>query len=88
MNPELRVPYDKELDSFRRLHGQFEGKPISRWMGHDTEQRAVFVDETNCIGTEKMILHTVKFCARMSELCQLRSRDVHHGGRLGTGESI
>ena len=60
MDPEMRLPYDKELKAFRTLHGVFDGKPVSEWLGSDHEQRAVFVDETTCIGKE---LESVVACA-------------------------
>ena len=28
----------------------YDGRPVSRWRGGEAEQRAVFVDETSCIG--------------------------------------
>ena len=28
----------------------YDGRSISRWRGGEAEQRAVFVDETSCIG--------------------------------------
>ena len=50
MDIDLRRPYDAELRAFRQLHGFFDGRPVSHWLGSDREHRAVFVDETNCIG--------------------------------------
>lgn len=28
----------------------YDGRPVSKWMGDESEQRAVFVDETACVG--------------------------------------
>lgn len=50
MDVNLRAPYDLELKEFRQTYGQFDGKPVSAWLGGDHEHRAVFVDETTCIG--------------------------------------
>ena len=41
----LRVP---QVKRFRRDVGNFDGRPVSRWLGAEAEQRAVFVDESTC----------------------------------------
>lgn len=46
----LRGAYDKQLAAFRGEVGSYDGKPVSSWLGPAGEQRAVFVDETTCIG--------------------------------------
>ncbi|KAL0918413.1 hypothetical protein M5K25_010420 [Dendrobium thyrsiflorum] len=69
-DPASRYAYDRVLlclfsvFSFyyeRSKHLEFQGytgKPIySRWLGHQAEQRAVFVDEVKCIGCLKCALH-------------------------------
>lgn len=28
----------------------YDGRPVSKWMGPDQEHRAVFVDESTCVG--------------------------------------
>lgn len=32
--------------------GSFDGRPVSLWMGGDSESRAVFVAENECIGCQ------------------------------------
>ena len=36
---------------------QFDGRPVSQWLGNDTETRAIFVDESTCIGCKSCVLH-------------------------------
>lgn len=51
MDSNLRQQYNTELHLFNEIHGVFDGKPMSTWCGTNHEQRAIFVDETTCIGT-------------------------------------
>lgn len=46
-----RASYDAEVQSFRQRSGEgFDGRPESLWGGPDEETRALFIDETQCIG--------------------------------------
>ncbi|XP_020570970.1 uncharacterized protein LOC110018084 [Phalaenopsis equestris] len=56
-DPASRNAYDRERSKHFEFHG-YTGKPIySRWLGHEGEHRAVFVDEVKCIGCLKCALH-------------------------------
>lgn len=46
----LKDLYDREVEEFRRVDGGFDGRAVSGWMGKEDETRAVFIDETVCIG--------------------------------------
>lgn len=46
----LRELYEREVEEFRGEEGGFDGQPVSGWMGKEGETRAMFVDETACIG--------------------------------------
>ena len=37
-----------QVKRFRKDVGNFDGRPVSRWLGAEAEQRAVFVDESTC----------------------------------------
>ena len=37
-----------QVKRFRQDVGNFDGRPVSRWLGAEAEQRAVFVDESTC----------------------------------------
>lgn len=50
MDDALRAAYAAEVKLFRKEMGSFDGKPVSHWLGKEEEQRAVFVDETACVG--------------------------------------
>ncbi|KAK9823046.1 hypothetical protein WJX81_003146 [Elliptochloris bilobata] len=50
MDDSVRGLYARDVQRFRREVGQFDGRPVSRWLGAEAEQRAVFVDESTCIG--------------------------------------
>ena len=58
MDEETRNEYLNALMRFKKeffssedlLSGKFDGNALSRWSGAETEQRAVFVDESDCIG--------------------------------------
>lgn len=39
-----------QTQRFRKDGMAYDGRPVSRWLGAAAEQRAVFVDETSCIG--------------------------------------
>ncbi|XAR56209.1 hypothetical protein NMG60_11036592 [Bertholletia excelsa] len=55
-DPISRSAYDKERAKVAELRG-YTGKPIySVWLGAETEQRAVFVDEVKCVGCLKCAL--------------------------------
>ncbi|XP_010067006.2 chaperone protein dnaJ C76, chloroplastic isoform X1 [Eucalyptus grandis] len=55
-DPASRAAYDKEQAKTSELRG-YTGKPIySVWLGSDSEQRAVFVDEVKCVGCLKCAL--------------------------------
>ncbi|XP_073134107.1 chaperone protein dnaJ C76, chloroplastic-like [Henckelia pumila] len=59
-DPLSRVAYDKELSKVADLRG-YTGKPIySVWLGSESEQRAVFVDEVKCVGCLKCALFATK----------------------------
>uniref|UniRef100_A0A7S0RDK0 J domain-containing protein n=1 Tax=Chlamydomonas leiostraca TaxID=1034604 RepID=A0A7S0RDK0_9CHLO len=45
----LRAAYVEDLRDILREYGTFDGRPVSAWAGSD-QDRAVFVDETTCIG--------------------------------------
>jgi ferredoxin len=54
-DPQTREPYMKAVINFRKMFFQseenrFDGLAISKWSGSDQETRAVFVDESECIG--------------------------------------
>eukprot|EP00877_Chromochloris_zofingiensis_P010199 jgi/Chrzof1/5432/Cz16g02230.t1 len=44
--------YAAEVKRFRKEVGTFDGRPVSIWCGTSDESRAVFVDETTCIGCQ------------------------------------
>ncbi|XP_030547550.1 chaperone protein dnaJ C76, chloroplastic [Rhodamnia argentea] len=55
-DPASRSAYDKEQAKTSELQG-YTGEPIySVWLGSDSEQRAVFVDEVKCVGCLKCAL--------------------------------
>lgn len=55
-DPVSRFAYDKEQAKIAELRG-YTGKPLySAWLGPETEQRAVFVDEVKCVGCLKCAL--------------------------------
>ncbi|XP_065873771.1 chaperone protein dnaJ C76, chloroplastic [Euphorbia lathyris] len=55
-DPISRFAYDKEQAKTGQLRG-YTGKPIySRWLGSESEERAVFVDEVKCVGCLKCAL--------------------------------
>ncbi|GMH39316.1 hypothetical protein BSKO_07214 [Bryopsis sp. KO-2023] len=56
MDDDLRAAYDADLQVFRTTRGKFDGSPVSEWMGSAAERRAVFVDETTCIGCRNCTL--------------------------------
>ncbi|KAL3845199.1 hypothetical protein ACJIZ3_002602 [Penstemon smallii] len=59
-DPVSRMAYDKELEKVSDLQG-YTGKPIySVWLGSESEQRAVFVDEAKCVGCLKCALFAEK----------------------------
>lgn len=39
-----------QAERFRKEGHSYDGRPVSKWMGADHEHRAVFVDETSCVG--------------------------------------
>ncbi|KAI4302109.1 hypothetical protein MLD38_037895 [Melastoma candidum] len=55
-DPVSRFAYDKEQAKTVELRG-YNGKPLySVWLGPDSEERAVFVDEVKCVGCLKCAL--------------------------------
>ncbi|KAG9158310.1 hypothetical protein Leryth_000437 [Lithospermum erythrorhizon] len=55
-DPISRLAYDKEHAKFSDLEG-YTGQPIySAWFGNEAEERAVFVDESKCVGCLKCAL--------------------------------
>ena len=44
------VRFGVQAKRFRREGHMYDGRPVSKWMGDESEQRAVFVDETACVG--------------------------------------
>ncbi|XP_057508511.1 chaperone protein dnaJ C76, chloroplastic-like [Actinidia eriantha] len=55
-DPNSRSAYDKEQAKISELRG-YTGKPIySVWLGSESEERAVFVDEVKCVGCLKCAL--------------------------------
>ncbi|KAE8662296.1 hypothetical protein F3Y22_tig00113548pilonHSYRG00067 [Hibiscus syriacus] len=55
-DPGSRLAYDKEQAKMAELRG-YTGKPLySVWLGSESEQRAVFVDEIKCVGCLKCAL--------------------------------
>ncbi|KZV56996.1 hypothetical protein F511_08154 [Dorcoceras hygrometricum] len=59
-DPLARMAYDKELSKVADFRG-YTGKPIySVWLGSESEQRAVFVDEVKCVGCLKCALFAAK----------------------------
>ncbi|XVF67005.1 hypothetical protein PTKIN_Ptkin10aG0085600 [Pterospermum kingtungense] len=59
-DPGSRLAYDKEQAKMAELKG-YTGKPLySAWLGSETEQRAVFVDEVKCVGCLKCALFAEK----------------------------
>ncbi|KAK9849494.1 hypothetical protein WJX84_009836 [Apatococcus fuscideae] len=47
---KARQLYDDDLRHMKREVGTFDGRPVSAWQGGPDENRALFVDETACIG--------------------------------------
>ncbi|KAL4271998.1 hypothetical protein GQ457_13G006600 [Hibiscus cannabinus] len=59
-DPGSRLAYDKEQAKMAELRG-YTGKPLySVWLGSESEQRAVFVDEIKCVGCLKCALFAEK----------------------------
>ncbi|XP_062107924.1 chaperone protein dnaJ C76, chloroplastic [Humulus lupulus] len=59
-DPSSRLAYDKEHAKHAELKG-YTGKPIySVWLGSESEERAVFVDEVKCVGCLKCALFAEK----------------------------
>ncbi|XVE92927.1 hypothetical protein REPUB_Repub01dG0145900 [Reevesia pubescens] len=59
-DPGSRLAYDKEQAKMVELRG-YTGKPLySVWLGSESEQRAVFVDEVKCVGCLKCALFAEK----------------------------
>ncbi|GAV72261.1 DnaJ domain-containing protein/Fer4_15 domain-containing protein [Cephalotus follicularis] len=59
-DPTSRLAYDKDQAKVTELRG-YTGKPIySVWFGSESEERAVFVDEVNCVGCLKCALFAQK----------------------------
>ncbi|KAG6600118.1 Chaperone protein dnaJ C76, chloroplastic, partial [Cucurbita argyrosperma subsp. sororia] len=59
-DPNSRLAYDKEQAKMAELRG-YTGKSVySVWLGSESEQRAVFVDEVKCIGCLKCALFAGK----------------------------
>ena len=52
-------------ESLRR-GSQFDGRPVSEWAGPRDEARAIFVDESTCIGCKSCVLHTPQTRSRWS----------------------
>jgi len=51
MDDQASAVYRREVQAFREDQGgSFMNVPVSSWAGPETEQRAVFVDESVCIG--------------------------------------
>ena len=50
MDESKRRTYDIDLAAWRKGQGSFDGRPVSTWSGSESETRAVFVSETECIG--------------------------------------
>lgn len=50
MDDNAREVYLQDAERFRRDGHSYDGRPVSKWMGADHEHRAVFVDETSCVG--------------------------------------
>mmetsp|Transcript_4354 Transcript_4354/g.12237 ORF Transcript_4354/g.12237 Transcript_4354/m.12237 type:complete len:353 (-) Transcript_4354:177-1235(-) len=50
-NDASRQAYQENVKQYRSATGgSFNGRPVSAWLGPPEETRAVFVDETTCIG--------------------------------------
>ena len=47
---QTREPYLLAVIDFRSEETKFDGTPVSKWSGEEGETRAVFVDESECIG--------------------------------------
>ncbi|XWS54346.1 hypothetical protein CRYUN_Cryun10bG0082200 [Craigia yunnanensis] len=59
-DPGSRLAYDIEQAQMAELRG-YTGKPLySVWLGSESEQRAVFVDEIKCVGCLKCALFAEK----------------------------
>ncbi|KAK2635720.1 hypothetical protein Ddye_030512 [Dipteronia dyeriana] len=55
-DPNSRLAYDQEQAKIGELRG-YTGKPMySTWLGSESEERAVFVDEVKCVGCLKCAL--------------------------------
>jgi ferredoxin len=60
LDDAVRAAYRETVEASRRafLGGhRFDGKPVSRWNGAESERRAVFVDESACIGCKSCVLY-------------------------------
>lgn len=86
MDSNLRQQYNTELHLFNELHGVFDGKPMSTWCGSTHEQRAIFVDETTCIGTVMIVRFYIN-TYRLQELHDVCSGYLCDGGGLGSSTS-
>jgi ferredoxin len=70
VNPQLRSAYDKEVAGYVYDLGGYTGKPLSKWRDDPgkgpNEQRAMFVDESHCIGC-RMCVSIAKETFRIEE---------------------
>jgi ferredoxin len=60
MDDIVREAYKKTVEASRRVFANgslFDGRPVSKWNGPDTERAAVFVDESACIGCKSCTLY-------------------------------
>jgi ferredoxin len=70
LNIFLNLAYNTLMDKKRRkayveqvmarkdkMGGTFDGQPVSKWAGPACENRAVFVDESLCVGCKQCALH-------------------------------
>ncbi|XP_047321299.1 chaperone protein dnaJ C76, chloroplastic [Impatiens glandulifera] len=55
-DPISRMAYDKEQEKFSELRGYTGRALYSVWLGSESEERAVFVDEVKCVGCLKCAL--------------------------------
>ena len=59
---------------------QFDGRPVSEWAGPRDEARAIFVDESTCIGCKSCVLHAPNTFEMVEDFNAGRARCVRQWG--------
>ena len=79
----VRAAYQKTVELARRAFvggSQFDGRPVSEWAGPRDEARAIFVDESTCIGCKSCVLHAPNTFEMVEDFNAGRARCVRQWG--------